>query len=67
MEMITYREAMEKKKISITELARIIGMSKANLQQKIDYERSFKDHELMAFCEVCNCKPTDMRIKGYNY
>lgn len=65
--MKTYRDVMEKENISITELSRKLGMSKQNLQQKIDYERAFKDHELLMFCKLLNVKPTELKIKGYNY
>lgn len=65
--MKTYREVMEKNKLSITELSRILNISKQNLQQKIDYERSFKDYEFMNFCMATNTNPKDVKVKGFSY
>lgn len=65
--MVTYREAMKDARYSITELAKVLNISKQNLQQKVDYERSFKDYELMSFCIAVKKKPTELKIKGFNY
>ena len=36
--MLTYKEALEHSHISLTTMARLIGISKQSLHQKINYE-----------------------------
>ncbi len=64
--MLTYKEALEHSHISLTTMARLIGISKQSLHQKINYERPFKDDELMRFCKETRQKPSNLLIKGYN-
>jgi len=66
--LITFEEARIKAGIKTeTEMARKLGLSKATYQLKESYDRSFKDNELVRFCEITKTDPSCLYIKGLNY
>jgi len=68
MAKLTYEEARIKAGYeSASEMSRKMGISRASYEQKENYDRQFKDNELMKFCELANIKPDKLYIKGYNY
>ena len=66
--LMTYEEARIKAGIKTeTEMARRLGIAKATYQLKESYDRSFKDGELVRFCEITKTDISELYIKGINY
>lgn len=62
---MTYKEAREKAGIvSSAMMARLMGMSEMTYNQKENYQRHFKDYELIKFCEIVKAKPSQLQIKA---
>ena len=65
--MITYREARERTGLTVTMMAEKLGITKQAYHHKENYERQFKDNELMKFCLITKTKPSSLKIKGWNF
>ena len=62
--MITFKEARESAGInSEATMARLMNMSPQLYGLKENYQRNFKDYELMKFCKLTNVKPSELVIK----
>jgi len=62
---MTYKEAREKAGIvSSAMMARLMGMDRMTYNLKENYQRHFKDFELMKFCELVSVKPSQLQILG---
>lgn len=60
---MTYKEAREKAGIiSSAMMARLMGMNEMTYNLKENYQRHFKDFELMKFCEIVGVKPSQLVI-----
>ena len=60
---MTYKEAREKAGIvSSAMMARLMGMTEMSYNLKENYQRHFKDFELMKFCEITKVKPSQLQI-----
>lgn len=64
--LMTYKEARERSNLNAVEVAKKIGLSKASYSLKENYERSFKDYELMKFCQIVNCDINELVVRGFN-
>ena len=65
--MLTYKEAREKAGMTAIEVAKKLGLSKTNYSLKENYERHFKDIELVRFCQIVGCSINKLKIRGLNY
>lgn len=65
--MLTYKEAREAKGLDAIEVAKKLGLSKAAYSLKENYERHFKDAELVKFCQITDCNINKLKIRGINY
>lgn len=64
MEKMTFKEAREKAGISTSAMmAKLLGMSVQSYGQKENYDRHFKDYELVDFCEITGVKFKDLIIR----
>lgn len=62
---MTYKEAREKAGIvSASMMAKLMGMSDMTYNLKENYQRHFKDYELIKFCEIVGAKPSQLKILG---
>lgn len=62
---MTYKEAREKAGIvSSAMMAKLMGMNEMTYNLKENYQRHFKDFELMKFCSIVGCKPSQLKILG---
>jgi len=60
---MTYKEAREKAGIvSSSRMAKLMGMAEMTYNLKENYQRHFKDFELMKFCEITDTKPSQLEI-----
>lgn len=60
-----YKEARENAGIvSSAMMARLMGMSEMSYNLKENYQRHFKDFELMKFCDLVGTKPSQLEIKS---
>ena len=60
---MTYKEAREQAGIvSSAMMARLMGMSEMSYNLKENYQRHFKDFELLKFCKLVNVKPSQLKI-----
>jgi len=61
---MTYKEAREQAGISTSAMmAKLMGMDKMAYNLKENYQRHFKDFELMKFCQLVGKKPSQLDIK----
>jgi len=62
---MTYKEARENAGIvSSTMMAKLMGMSEMTYNLKENYQRHMKEFELMKFCDICGCKPSQLKLLG---
>ena len=60
---MTYKEARENAGImSSTMMAKLMKMSPMTYNLKENYQRHFKDFELMKFCQLVGVKPSQLQI-----
>ena len=60
---MTYKEARENAGIMSGDMmAKLMGMSRMTYNLKENYQRHFKDYELMKFCKLVNVKPSQLEI-----
>lgn len=61
--MITFKEARESAGInSEATMSRLMGMSPQLYGLKENYQRNFKDFELIKFCKLTNVKPSELKL-----
>ncbi len=60
---MTYKEARENAGIvSSAMMAKLMGMNEMTYNLKENYQRHFKDFELMKFCQLVGVKPSQLQI-----
>ena len=62
---MTYKEARENAGIaSSATMDRLMDMNEMTYNLKENYQRHFKDFELLKFCRLTNVKPSQLEILG---
>ena len=60
---MTYKEARENAGIvSSAMMAKLMGMNEMTYNLKENYQRHFKDFELLKFCKLVGIKPSQLKI-----
>lgn len=60
---MTYKEARENAGIvSSAMMAKLLGMNKMTYNLKENYQRHFKDFELLEFCRLTGVKPSQLEV-----
>lgn len=60
---MTYKEARESAGITkSTTMAKLMGMNDMTYNLKENYQRHFKDFELMKFCKITGIKPSQLEL-----
>lgn len=60
---MTYKEARENAGItSSATMAKLMGMNKMTYNLKENYQRHFKDFELLKFCRLTGVKPSQLEV-----
>lgn len=62
MGKVTWKEAREKKGMSMAEVAKEMGISVQNYCQKENYQRAFKISEALLACKILDANINDMKV-----
>ncbi len=62
MGRITWKEAREKKGLSMAEVAKQMGISVQSYCQKENYQRGMKISEALHACKILDTKIEDMKV-----